>query len=92
MIEEKLLDITSTHQQEINDEISDEIDMLYNPSEEQSHLLAAHAQKQANSAVEKMGKFVLHLGKVVNSKTGMKNYFWKKSAFQKNFHMGLGVI
>ena len=41
---ENLQDISTTHQNEVMDEIDDQMDMMYNPSEEQSRLLASHAK------------------------------------------------
>ena len=49
-LEECLDEMSSTHR-EVNDEISDHMDMLLNPSEDQSQVLAENARNQAKSAV-----------------------------------------
>ena len=60
-IEENLEDILLTHK-DVVDEVSDQIDMMFNPSEEQSSLLANQAKKQAKSAVRKMEKICVAPG------------------------------
>ena len=90
-IEETMEDIMHTHR-EVDDEISSHIEMLSNPSEKESEVLAKCAKREAESAVQKMEKYVWHLVKKEHSKIGMKIYFWRKNASLRSFHMELAVI
>ena len=78
------------NQKEINDEIIDKIYMLYNPSEEQSHLLAAHAQKQAKSAVEKMEKVCVAPEECGKFKQWNEELFLEETCFSEKFPYGTG--
>ena len=57
IIEEPLEDISSTHEK-VNDEFSDHLDIVFNPTDLQTKTLASKASNQATDVMKKIEKCV----------------------------------
>ena len=88
-IEEKMEDIRLTHS-EVNDEIVDEIDVLINPSEDQSIEVANLAQQHAKSAVKKMEKICVAPGEDGKFRNWNEDLFLEEQCFPEKFPYGTG--
>ena len=88
-IEENLEDISLTHK-DVVDEIGDQIDILFNPSEQQSSLIADMAKKQAKSALRKMEKICVAPGEFGNFKNWNDDMFLEEKCFPEKFPYGTG--
>ena len=89
-LEEILPDISTTHHKEVNDEINNQMDMMVNPSEEQTALLASIAKRQAKSAVEKMEKICVAPGESGTFKNWNAELFLEEKCFPEKFPYGTG--
>ena len=88
-IEECLVDISNTHM-EVNDEIIENLDIVFNPSDIQSEILATAAKEQAKVITSKMEKICVAPGETGNFENWGKDVFLEEKCFPEKFPYGTG--
>ena len=82
---ENLSSLSETHTFDVLDEVYDDLEVLFNPSEEQTKALSSKANQQAKRIKKKMEKIAVAPGEFGTFKTGVKTSFLRKKSFLKNF-------
>ena len=82
-------DIMHTHR-EVGDELSSHIDMLSDPTEKESEVIAKCARREAESAVQKMEKVCVAPGENGIFKNWNEDIFLEEKCFPEKFPYGTG--